>query len=349
MSDATPLVTVAITTYKRPDLLRQSLESTLRQSLQEIEVFVSDNGGDEETAAVVASFGDPRVTYAPLEQNIGISGNMTRCLRLGTAPYLKILQDDDLLLPRSLERKLQRIEADASIGIVHTAHSVIDSAGRVIRPEVNWSLAEGDWELEGHTFVRRSLTSGVFFHISTALLRRSVVADEEFEPVGGYNDLAVWLRVASRGARFAYIHAPLSAIREHASSASAQQGLHELRGAAAEQAESSVVNTETFEQVKQMQFVRKQFLEHAGAQFPDRAKLWAAARRDARKRLARVIVKDALAHHSLRRTLGRLREASRIEPRITVSVWSAVAVAVAAGGRPAWRVISLLASPARRY
>jgi glycosyltransferase involved in cell wall biosynthesis len=340
-----PRVTIAIPTYRRPEFLRQSLASAVQQTVAEIEIVVSDNGNDEETAAVVASFGDERVQYSPLSENVGMAGNMTRCLGLGTAPYVAILQDDDVLMPESIERKLRRFERDPTLAVVHTAHAVINHAGELLRPEVNWSLATEDWELDGATFIRRSISSGVFFHISTALLRRAAVADEVFEPGSGYNDLAVWLRIASRGARFAYIHEPLSAIREHGSSESALQGLHARDEGALLGAE---VNTETFEQTRQMQEVRRAFLDREGRQLPDRQRLWKAARRDARKRLARVIVKDALAQGSLRRTRERVREASSIEPGIRFSIWSLVAYVIALGGVRAWRVVSVLAAPLGR-
>ena len=339
-------VSVTIPTFRRPEMLHMALASTLEQTLREIEVIVSDNGADDETAAVVASFDDPRVTYAPLEENIGLYKNMTRCLRLGTAPYVTILGDDDLLDPRSLERKLERIERDPRIAVVSTAHSVIDADGHVVADDVNWCLAESDWELDGESFIRRSIGSGVFFHMSTVLMRRTAVAHEEFEPVGGYTDLGIWLRAAARGAHFAYIHEPLTAIREHGRSASTVQGLHahpELGRGAGE------VDTQTFEQVRQMQFVRRQFLEREGAEIPHRRALWASARRDARKRLARLVVKDALIHHSLGRTVRQIREASRIDRAFPYTSWSFVAILVAVGGRPAWHAISFVAAPARGY
>jgi glycosyltransferase involved in cell wall biosynthesis len=347
MTDPAARVTVAIPTFERPDLLSESLASVLGQTLREIEVVVSDNGRQPETEAVVASFGDPRVTYSPLEENIGPFGNVTRCLRLGTAPYIAILHDDDLLMPTSLERRLARLEGDPSLSVVHTAHSVIDGAGRVLRPDVNWSLADADWKMDGATFLRRSVTSGVLFHLSTALSRRDVVENEAFDPAaGGYCDLAVWLRVAQRGARFAYINEPLSAIREHAASDSTRLGLHVTRGATDGDA---AIDTQTLEQVRQMQAVRREFLEREGRALPDRNELWAAARRDARKRMARVIVKEAVNGASFRHTVDRLREASTIDPRMSYSVWAPAALIVALGGRPAWRVISTLAAPARRY
>jgi hypothetical protein len=345
MASTQAAVTVAIPTYRRPELLRQSLGSALRQTLEEIEVVVSDNGNDEETAAVVDSFDDPRVTYAPLPENIGPSGNSTRCLTLGTAPYLTILQADDLLMPESVERRLERIESDPSLAIVHTAHAVIDQAGAVTRPMVSWGTSEGDWECDGATFIRRSIAGGLFFHISTAMMRRSMVAGERFEPVGGYDDLGVWLRVASRGGRFAYINQPLTAVREHEQSESALRGLHVVR--TTDDGGVTIV-TQSFEQIRQMQDVRQQFLAREGATLPGRKRLWRESRRDVRKRLARIIAKDAVAEGSVRRTYGLLREARAVDPAMAHSVWAPSALALAVGGRPARRLMTSAMSVLRR-
>ena len=189
------------------------MASALAQTVGEIEVFVSDNGNDGEVAEVVASFGDARVMHAPLAQNIGMAANMTRCLYLGMAPYVKVLQDDDVLMPDSIEHTLSRFERDRALTIVHSAHRVIDASGGPIEPFVNWSQATGDWEMDGETFIWRSFSSGVFFHVSTALIRRDALRDDSFEDVGGYNDYALWLRMAARGACFAYVHRALAAIR----------------------------------------------------------------------------------------------------------------------------------------
>lgn len=345
MPVSAPVVTIAIPTYRRPELLRQSLASALRQTLHEIEVFVSDNGNDAETAAVVESFGDPRVTYAPLLENIGPSGNSTRCLTLGSAPYLTILQADDLLLPESVERRVERIDRDPELAIVHTAHQVIDHSGRVLRPMVSWGTADGDWECDGPSFIRRSVAGGLFFHISTAMMRRSAVAGETFEPVGGYDDLGVWLRVASRGWHIAYINQPLSAIREHEQSESALRGLHVV--STSEDGRVTIV-TQSFEQIRQMREVRRLFLEREGSTFPGRERLWRESRRDIRKRLARIIAKDAVAEGSVRRTFGLLREASGVEPGMLRSLWTPGALALAAGGRPARRLVSSAVSLVRR-
>lgn len=79
-----PRVTVAIPTRNRADLLRSCLKSVLDQSLQELEVHVSDNASTDDTAAAVASFDDPRVHYAPLlEEHPSVGFVHSAFLRIG--------------------------------------------------------------------------------------------------------------------------------------------------------------------------------------------------------------------------------------------------------------------------
>ena len=68
-------VTVGIPTYNRSRLLERSIASVLRQSYHHFTLVVSDNASDDDTAAVVSSFRDPRVLYRPLQSNIGRAAN----------------------------------------------------------------------------------------------------------------------------------------------------------------------------------------------------------------------------------------------------------------------------------
>jgi hypothetical protein len=139
--------------------------------------------------------------------------------------------------------------------------------------------------------------------------------------VCGYNDLALWFRIAARGGRFEYVHRPLAASRQHAWSESTRQGLHVV-GVVGDS-----INTQTLEQTRQLQDVRTTFLLNEGCTLADRSALWRAARRDARRRLAGIVFKDFLAHQSPRRARAQLKQAREIDAG--VSAWSLVAFATA--------------------
>ncbi len=105
---AQPELTIAIPTFRRPDILREAVASALAQRSDcALEVIVVDNDTDLEGAravdAVVSSFRSPCLRLYRNRENIGMFGNWNRCIELARAPWLSILNDDDLLKPDWLD------------------------------------------------------------------------------------------------------------------------------------------------------------------------------------------------------------------------------------------------------
>ena len=60
---AATLFSVVIPTCNRANMLQRALESVLAQSYDNFEILVMDDGSTDNTAEVVSSFTDPRITY----------------------------------------------------------------------------------------------------------------------------------------------------------------------------------------------------------------------------------------------------------------------------------------------
>ena len=223
-----PAVTVCIPTYNRRELLAASLQSVRDQSLQDIEIIVSDNASTDDTGDYVRSLNDPRIRYDRLEENIGLFGNLSRCLQLGSGRYRVMLPDDDLMLRGNLEAKARYLDQNPSAGLVHSAFRYLDRNARPVGPTQHWSrLTETTLE-PGESFVRRSLALGGIVCVSSVMLRSDLVAEEKFDADDGpYADIALWLRVASRS-DVGFLMAPLSGYLVHASSASSGFDLVEV-------------------------------------------------------------------------------------------------------------------------
>ena len=235
--EKSPLVTVCIPTWNRSELLRASLQSVLWQSVRDIEVIVSDNASTDDTAEVIRALDDPRVVHDRLDENIGLFGNLTRCLRLGTGAYRVVLPDDDLMLPGNLERKLRFLQDHPTAGMVHSGFRFLDEAGQPTGPIMNWARTPEDALEPGESFIHRSLAFGGMVCVSSVMLRSDLVAEERFDADDGpYADLALWLRVANRS-DVGFLPDPLSGLRVHAGSASSafrtvrvRRGQHLLTG-----------------------------------------------------------------------------------------------------------------------
>ena len=320
------LITVNIPTYRRDVYLKESLESVLAQTFTDLEINVSDNANTPSTRALVESYGDPRVTYAPLPENIGMYGNLTRCLHLGSAPYVTTLLDDDMMYPTALEKKVARLEENPRAGVAHSAFNYIDHAGEVTTEHLDWT---GHTHLAGfetgREFIERTMALGNRVCNSSALLRRSAVGDLiHDERDGTFCDVGLWLRMAV-SCDFIFIDEPLSAVRIHNQSASGDLGLYEVT--------DGVPNTATVRMTRAARSAKLRFLKEYDTGLRDRLALRHLVRDRARTELKGIVADETLAAKRPARTAQGLYRAMRVEPSLWWSPWSAVLLASSVFGR----------------
>lgn len=322
-----PLVTVAIPTFNRAGLLREAIASVLDQGIDGVEVIVSDNASADDTPEVVARFADPRVRLARLDRNIGMARNQLRALSLGTGPYVVVLQDDDLMLPGNLARKLEVLEARPEVAMVHSAIELRTLDGRVVDPCANWDLSPVDVVRSGEEFICRTLVLGRRTHLSASVYRRSALDVDTLTPLDGESiELALSLRAAYHGS-VGFLASPLCVVRLHPSQNSFAAGVSDLVG-------GEMVRT--FRQAELYHRITQRFL----AQYPvaRREELAAGSARWVGHELRRQIVEQLPPRPAPLTAMRRLRDAYRIEP------------AVARTPKVAWVAANALVGPrARRW
>jgi len=106
-----PLITVLVTTYKRSNILRRTLDCLSKQDLspQDFEVVGCDDGTPDDTSAVVAEFA-ARVAF-PVRylrhENRGPGHAENRGLESAAAPLVLLLADDIFLASDCVRRHLE--------------------------------------------------------------------------------------------------------------------------------------------------------------------------------------------------------------------------------------------------
>ncbi len=129
-------ISVAVTTRARADLLDECLGSILRQTLIASEIVVSEDGEDDETAAVVRrhmALGAP-IRHVRNLPPLGQLGNRQRALQLTTGDFVAMLDDDDSWSETFLSETLAAIEA-SNCGFCSTDHYIMDAASNVSEEE----------------------------------------------------------------------------------------------------------------------------------------------------------------------------------------------------------------------
>jgi len=125
-----PILTVAIPVFNRATLIIECIESVLAQKCAGVEIVVIDNASTDGTWEAIQKYGQAGVRLFRNANNIGLFGNLDRCLTLSQASFIKILCSDDRLCPGTLSRELAALTEDPHTAMVCTKGTLIDEHGR---------------------------------------------------------------------------------------------------------------------------------------------------------------------------------------------------------------------------
>ena len=185
-----PAVTVIIPTYNRAPLLQRAMHSVLGQSFANLELIVVDDGSTDETDAVIAACGDPRVRHIRQDPRTGVAAARNRGLREARGEFIAFLDSDDEWAADKLERQLERFNtSDDSPGLVYSGVETVGPAGTrgTARPVAR-----------GHVYREMLHHNVIHGGGSNAMIRRAVVATAGFfnEDLPAIEDYEYWIRVA---------------------------------------------------------------------------------------------------------------------------------------------------------
>ncbi|MGB3642405.1 MAG: glycosyltransferase family 2 protein, partial [Rivularia sp. (in: cyanobacteria)] len=121
-----PKVSICIPTFNRIDLLPFAIESVLKQTYQDFELIVCDDGSSDGTADLMSKYQDNRIKYIRHQQNIGKSNNMRSGFDAATGDYFIKFDDDDRLTPDFIAETAAILDEDSTIDFVGTDHWIID-------------------------------------------------------------------------------------------------------------------------------------------------------------------------------------------------------------------------------
>lgn len=113
-----PTVSVIVPTFRRPRLVVEAVRSALAQGRRDIEVVVVIDGEDaEDTLGALAEVGDARLSVLCPGRRLGNAAARNLGLAAARAPWIALLDDDDLWMPDKIERQLAAAEAARAVGI----------------------------------------------------------------------------------------------------------------------------------------------------------------------------------------------------------------------------------------
>lgn len=135
------LVSIIITTFKRPELLNRSLRSALNQTYPDIEVLVVDDNNPNSDARIKTEvllkekFSDYRnIKYIKMPMNVGACAARNKGVLDSKGTYIQFLDDDDEMSPEKITKQIAIFQSDheKKIAAVGCYGEVVDEEGKHI-------------------------------------------------------------------------------------------------------------------------------------------------------------------------------------------------------------------------
>jgi glycosyltransferase involved in cell wall biosynthesis len=207
-----PRVSVIVTSYNQQEYLKEAIESAINQTVAAFEIIVADDhstkDGSIETIREYVERYPGLVRGLFQEKNVGIPKNRNSALQMVRGDYIAILDGDDRLLPRFVERHGAALTANPQVHVSYSNRYDINQLG----------------ERRSHDHGPQP-SGGVLAYVARGRkgILRSMVAKYDLVKAAGfldedhyhYDGFILTLRLAKL-TPFVYLPDPLMEKREHA-------------------------------------------------------------------------------------------------------------------------------------
>ncbi len=125
-------VTIVLPVFNGARYLSDAIDSCLRQTFQDIEIIIVDDGSNDATPGILASQCDPRLRVFRHNRNMGLPAALNTGFAHASGKYLTWTSHDNRYAPTALQVMHDFMESNANIGLVYSDYWIIDEQDRVL-------------------------------------------------------------------------------------------------------------------------------------------------------------------------------------------------------------------------
>jgi hypothetical protein len=210
-----PTFSIIIAAYQVADVIAESIESALAQTVRPLEIVVCNDGSTDELEAAVAPYRGRIVLLH--KENGGEASAKNAAARVASGEFVAILDADDVYFRERLEALGELSAARPDLDILTTdAFLELDGVRRR-------RVYEGAWSFEIADQRRAILQRNFVFGLAAVRRRRLLDAGGFDETIRWTTDWDCWARLILGGARAGAVDEPLAIYRLRESSLSADR------------------------------------------------------------------------------------------------------------------------------
>jgi glycosyltransferase involved in cell wall biosynthesis len=188
-------ISIVIPLYNKARHVKDTIQSVLKQSYQDFEIIVVDDGSTDNGAEVVSQINDPRIILIR-QINGGVSKARNTGIENSSHELIAFLDGDDTWLPNHLETLHRMAINFPEAGIYSTAY-IIRTAGKNLPLDIQGIPSENFEGLVPDYFKSLALGDNITWSSAVAI-KKSIFKDIGTFPIGVRmgEDQDMWLRIA---------------------------------------------------------------------------------------------------------------------------------------------------------
>ena len=181
-----PTASIIISAYNAEPFIKEALDSVLKQSYQDFECIVVDDGSTDKTADIIKSFNDDRIKCVHISNSGGPARPRNVGLERATGDFIFIFDADDVMHPDKLALSLAAFEQYPQADFLFTNYKSIDEQGSQLKEnylqeyQTLWSLLPGATQIPIYMIPANLLYPALvkinFIGTSSVALRRKALS-----------------------------------------------------------------------------------------------------------------------------------------------------------------------------
>lgn len=202
-----PKVSVVMPTYNREEFIKSALDSVLRQTFDNFELIVVDDGSKDNTIEIIKSYDDKRIRLVQNSVNSGVAVARNIGYRHAKGEYVVIADSDDINLPTKFEEQVQVLENNMDIDIVGCIYKPFNEKGFL--PE--WHTFEENDYIRSQMIFLPGVPAASMFRLNKIKEKGLLYHDESYTASVDYE----WFSKMPDDIKFYNIQKPLYLYRWH--------------------------------------------------------------------------------------------------------------------------------------
>ena len=187
-------VSVIMSVYNADKFLKESIESILNQTYENLEFIIIDDGSTDNSKKIIKEYEklDKRIVFIQNEKNIGLTKNLNKAIELSSANYIARMDADDVSDITRIEKQIKFLQENKEFSIVGSCAKYINSNGKL---EEDFMVPENDKDIKNMIYKVNPL-----IHPSVMFRKDDIISIGKYnEQLRKVQDYDLWFRAVANG------------------------------------------------------------------------------------------------------------------------------------------------------